>query len=215
MMIVIKKHLFCTSFAIFLLLCSNTLVKTTIAAKNSKKNKKSSNSSNSLSAKSLGVQTGQNCRLERERAFPSPSPLEWKYKLFLNKVSDTTVFSERPTRVAKVLSTQIFVDNFDKLFLTSVPNTAVTFASKDVDDENLTGPLIVLFKNPSTVDDGISYDLDQSFEQAKVLSLNSFFNEGSIEVDKTMTVFLGSCSLFIDGWWSSLATALEGSDSSD
>ena len=97
-----------------------------------------------------------------------------------------------------MFSTQSFVDNFDKLFCTSVPNTAVTFASKDVDDEILTGPLIVVFKNPSTVDDGISYDLDQSFAQAKVLSLNTFFNEGSIEVDNKMTVFLGDCSLFID-----------------
>jgi len=204
MMIGIKKHLLCTSFAIFLLLCSNTLVNTTLAATYSKKKnkyKKSSNSGNSVLVKSLAVQTGQNCRLERERVFPSPSPLEFNYKLFLNKVSDTTMFSERPTRVAEVFSTRSFVDNFDKVFRTSVPNTAVTFASKDVDDENPTGPLIVKFKNPSTVDDGISYDLDQSFEQAKVLSLNSFFNEGSIEADNKMTVFLGDCSLFIDSFW--------------
>ena len=198
MMIVITNHMFCTSFAIFLLLCSNTLVSTTIASKNSKKNKKSSNSGNSDFVKYLAVQTGQNCRLERERLFPSPSPLEWKYKLFLHKVSDTTFFSERPTRKAEVISTQSFVDNFDKLFRTSDPYTAVTFDSKDIENENLTGPLIVVFNNPSTVDDGISYDLDQSLEQAKVLSLNSFFNEGSIEMDKKMKVSIGSCSLFID-----------------
>jgi len=195
MKIVLKTYFF-SNPATFILWF---FVSTTFGAKNSKKKKSSSSWS---SVEYLFVQTGQNCGLQRERLFPSSSPSEWNYRLILNKVSDTSFFSERPTRKAGVVSTQSFVEDFDNWFRTSVPNAAVTFVSKDGDVGNLTGPLIVEFSIPSNFDGGtsISYNLKQSFDQAKVLSLNSFFYEESMEVDKTMTVFFENCSMFIDSY---------------
>mmetsp|Transcript_38976 Transcript_38976/g.42223 ORF Transcript_38976/g.42223 Transcript_38976/m.42223 type:complete len:228 (-) Transcript_38976:82-765(-) len=199
MKIVLKTYFFRNPATFILWFCFNTLVSTTFGAKHSKKKKSSSSRS---FVEYLFVQTGQNCGLQRERLFPSSSssPSEWNYRLILNKVSDTTFFSERPNRKAGVVSTQSFVEDFDNWFRTSVPNAAVTFVSKDGDVGNLTGPLIVEFSIPSNFDGGtsISYNLKQSFDQAKVLSLNSFFYEESTEVDKTMTVFFENCSMFID-----------------
>ena len=85
---------------------------------------------------------------------------------------------------------QEFVNSFEKIFATSNPNTAITFTA---DDNNNTGPLIVVLSRPKiagTSSDGstvmIEYTMTQSASQGEVALIEQFLEMS------------GSCSIFIN-----------------
>ena len=109
---------------------------------------------------------------------------------------DMVAFTERPQRLASNVATHKFVKSFEKLFASSQPNAAITFADNH-------GPLIVVLSQPkiekrtttsllgeeegdSTTDFVIEYAMEQSESQSAVVSMEQFLDMS------------GSCSIFID-----------------
>jgi len=91
------------------------------------------------------------------------------------------------------------VDSFSDRFESSAPNAAVTFVAEDT--SKFEGPLVsVLLGAAETGDDGaVTYDVFQSEDQEKILSLDSFFTEGGEEDDgSASSTNFNSCSMFID-----------------
>ena len=97
------------------------------------------------------------------------------------------------------MSTQVFVDKFDKVFKSSSPNVAITFAgnqepsSSSSSSASLDRPLIVILSEPSinggldgssTLD--VEYTIKQSESQSAVATIEQFLDAS------------GSCSIFID-----------------
>ena len=83
------------------------------------------------------------------------------------------------------------MNSFEKIFATSNPNTAITFTA---DDNNNTGPLIVVLSRPKIAGksqdgstDMIKYVMTQSESQVEVISMKQFFEISG-----------GPCFLFID-----------------
>ena len=133
----------------------------------------------------LLVQVGRDCSITTHAA-------SGDYRLRATIGNETVVFSERPVRTAGTIATQNFVEQFDKLFETSAPNAAVTFA-RDTEQEqhaaaDSTGPLIVVLSRPSMIGSSIiEYTLTQSKSQGAVVSITQFIDTSG-----------GSCSIFID-----------------
>ena len=102
--------------------------------------------------------------------------------------NETILFSDRPTRMAKKTSTQAFVKNFDAMFVSSKPNTVISFANEEDD------PLIVVITKASILrtneEDGslvIEYDIEQLGSQSEVSSIEEFVGYDSQD-----------CSIFVD-----------------
>ena len=102
--------------------------------------------------------------------------------------NETILFSDRPTRMAKKTSTQAFVKNFDAMFVSSKPNTVISFANEEDD------PLIVVITKASILrtneEDGslvIEYDIEQLGSQSEVSSIEEF-----VGYDRQ------DCSIFVD-----------------
>lgn len=132
----------------------------------------------------LWIQTGEECRLDRKGRS--------KYQLISDVGDNTFMFTDRPARFETVVSTDSFVDDFNKIFESSDPNVGVTLVSKDTDE--FLDPLVVIASNPMMTDDGkVSYEIEQSDSQDVVNSLESYFEQG---VDSAS---FKDCSLFIDG----------------
>ena len=136
----------------------------------------------------------------RELAVQGPAP-EWTiarqtstsgmytWVLSARVGTETVLFSERPVRTARTVSTQKFVDKFPDIFDTSNPNAAITFTSTTATADNNNGPLIVELTGARVLGDFgdfIEYTMTQSESQAAVAPIDQF-----LEIS-------GSCSIFID-----------------
>jgi len=130
----------------------------------------------------LLVQTGRDCSITTHAA-------SGDYRLRATKGGTATVvFSERPVQTAGIIATKNFVENFDKLFNTSAPNAAITFARDTEDAVDTTGPLIVELSQPRIIGSSIiEYTLIQSKSQGAVASIAQFIDMSGV-----------SCSIFID-----------------
>ena len=72
-------------------------------------------------------------------------------------------------RTASTIATQTFVERFPGNFVTSNPNSAITFSGDNG------GPLIVVLSHPRMVSSSIiEYTMTQSESQAKVASIDQF-----------------------------------------
>ena len=131
----------------------------------------------------------------RELAVQGPAP-EWTISRTINSSTGnwtlsarvgtkTVLFSERPVRTARTVSTQEFVDKFPDIFATSNPNAAVTFTSTTASADN-NRPLIVELTGARYGGGVIEYNMTQSESQAEVVSIGQFLEMS------------GSCSIFID-----------------
>ena len=121
------------------------------------------------------------------------------YTLRATLKNETVLFLERPNRGAAVVSTQKFVNNFEKVFESSSPNVAITFTgdkapSSSSSSSALEGPLIVVLSRPSIIgglDESstldVEYTMEQSASQSTVATIEQFLDAS------------GSCSIFIDG----------------
>ena len=167
----------------------------TAAAAKSTKNSKNNGLHSQPAASSssaLGIQDGHVCsiKLKRQRT----------YTLRATLGNETVLFLERPNRGAAKVSTQVFVDKFDKVFTSSSPNVAITFAgdkepssSSSSSSASLDRPLIVILSKPSIIGglDGsstldVEYTIKQSESQSAVATIEQFLDAS------------GSCSIFID-----------------
>ena len=120
------------------------------------------------------------------------------YTLRATLKNETVLFLERPNRGAAVVSTQKFVNNFEKVFESSSPNVAITFTgdkapSSSSSSSALEGPLIVVLSRPSIIgglDESstldVEYTMEQSASQSTVATIEQFLDAS------------GSCSVFID-----------------
>ena len=120
----------------------------------------------------LAVQTGQDCSISAQQASAGI------YTLRATVGQETILFSERP--------------EFEKLFITSYPNTAITFTGnkepKTAPSSNNNRPLIVQLSQPCMVGSSsiIEYTMTQSKSQGEFASIEQFLETSS------------SCSIFID-----------------
>ena len=143
------------------------------------------------SSSALGIQDGRVCSIEKKA--------EGTYTLRATLGNETVLFLERPDRGAGTVSTQTFVDNFDKAFASSSPNVAITFtgnpepSSSSSSSSSMDGPLIAILSRPriiggldgsSTLD--VEYLMEQSESQSTVATIDQFLDAS------------GSCSIFID-----------------
>mmetsp|Transcript_19413 Transcript_19413/g.40153 ORF Transcript_19413/g.40153 Transcript_19413/m.40153 type:complete len:315 (-) Transcript_19413:306-1250(-) len=114
---------------------------------------------------------------------------------------ETWGFTDRPFQVESTQTTTAFFDTFDAKFGVNSeggsPNAAFTFVHEQ--DHVFNGPLVAVMIDASymTTDESTgevtyTYELAQSEEQASVLGLDSFFEDGGDGV------LFEDCSLFID-----------------
>ena len=137
------------------------------------------------SASVLAAQTGTVCLLRR-------SAETGLYSLDLHHIHPvTTLFEERPGRLAGTLPTANFTATFAATFGADLPNAAVTIMGGTGHQD--TAVLIVILSDPSmsVESGGITYTVAQSSSQAGVLSLDSFHEGQGTSSDN-------SCSIFID-----------------
>ena len=135
---------------------------------------------------------------------------------------DTWQFSDRPLQTETTIPTDYFMRGFDEVYFTEAtggaPNAAFTFIN--LDDDKFDGPLVSITIKSSRVDeddviiancdidnDGdqdffftdcitYTYELEQSKDQAGIISLESFF--GKDYQDDPDRVEYDDCSIFID-----------------
>ena len=147
----------------------------------------------------------------------------YRYYLTSSEFSkDTWEFSDRPLRTERTIPTDYFMRGFEKVIFTEAtggaPNAAFTFIN--LDDDKFDGPLVSIMIKASRIDeddvliddcdidnDGdqdffftdcitYSYELEQSKDQAGIISLESFF--GKDYQDDPDRVEYDDCSIFID-----------------
>ena len=137
---------------------------------------------------------------------------------------DTWQFSDRPLQTETTIPTDYFMRGFDEVYFTEAtggaPNAAFTFIN--LDDDKFDGPLVSITIKSSRVDeddviiancdidnDGdqdffftdcitYTYELEQSKDQAGIISLESFF--GKDYQDDPDRVEYDDCSIFIDSF---------------
>ena len=157
----------------------------TAPTKTTKKEKNASSQSSSTTASSLlAFQPAQECAIRKETTGGTTS-----YHLVGTVGRKATVlFSDRPTRVAKNVATETFVYNFDDTFVSSKPNTVVSFSNEEDD------PLIVVITEAKILrtnqEDGglvLEYDIEQLGSQSNVSSIEEF-----VGLDRQ------DCSIFVD-----------------
>ena len=157
----------------------------TAPTKVTKKEKNASSQSSSTSALSLlAFQPAQECAIRKETTGGTTS-----YHLVGTVGRKATVlFSDRPTRVAKNVATETFVYNFDDTFVSSKPNTVVSFSNEEDD------PLIVVITEASILRTNeedrslvLEYDIEQLGSQDEVSSIEEF-----VGLDRQ------DCSIFVD-----------------
>ena len=129
----------------------------------------------------LFVQMADECTLLKE---------EGTYLLESSKFhSDTEWFTDRPFTYEKTQSTEEWFDNFDELFddEKGMPNAALTI----VDDDTSKDVVVSVFAEAYKKGDGYGYKLEQSNEQASIMSLDDL-------LDGKDSVTFDHCSMFID-----------------
>ena len=135
----------------------------------------------------LAAQTGTDC-------FLTPTQVPGVYNLVVNNINPvTTLFEERPGRLAGTLPTANFTATFDATFGADPPNAAVTIMGGTGHHNNTV--FIVTLSGPSMFVEGggITYTIGQSSSQAGVLSLEAFYEQQGTSIDN-------SCSIFIDAF---------------
>jgi len=137
----------------------------------------------------LFIQTAPSCQVQRSTNGNGKT----SYKLLTDAISEVTyIFSDRPYRLEMTSSTSDFSDRWSEIFKTLNPNTAVTFVSED--NNQMVEPIVVVFSEPDYQGNGqLAYDIDQSPNQDKVLSIESIFDGSTSD-----SVSFESCSYFID-----------------
>ena len=128
----------------------------------------------------LFVQMADECTLLKE---------EGTYLLESSKFhGDTELFTDRPFQYEKTQSTDEWFDNFDELFddEKGMPNAALTIV-----DDTSKGVVVSVFAEAYTKGDGYGYKLEQSNEQASIMSLDDL-------MDGNDSVTFDHCSMFID-----------------
>ena len=161
-----------------------TTNKLTKKNKNALSSSQSSTSSTKVSL--LAFQPARGCTIRKETSTRGTTT---SYHLMGTVGRKATVlFSDRPARVAKNVATQTFVDNFDTTFVSSKPNTVISFTNKEDD------PLIVVITEARSVttneEDGslvLEYDIEQQGSQDEVSSIDQF-----VGLDHQ------HCSIFVD-----------------
>ena len=165
---------------------STAMTATTTNKRTKKEKNASSTSSTSSTAVSLlAFQPARGCTIRKETSTRGTT----SYHLVGTVGRKATVlFSDRPARVAKNVATQTFVNNFDTMFVSSKPNTVISFTNKEDD------PLIVVITRASILqtneEDGslvLEYDIEQQGSQDEVSSIDQF-----VGLDHQ------HCSIFVD-----------------
>ena len=154
----------------------------TAPTKVTKKEKNASSQSSTTSL--LAFQPAQECAIRKETTGGTTS----YYLVGTVGRKATVLFSDRPARVAKNVATEAFVDNFDATFVSSKPNTVVSFANEEDD------PLIVVITEASIFRTNeedkslvLEYDIEQLGSQSNVSSIEEF-----VGLDRQ------DCSIFVD-----------------
>lgn len=144
---------------------------------------------------SMFVQMGEGCSIKKIN--------ETAYQLYVKFMNvDTWVFTDRPVKHEETKSTEDFINDFKDTFGNVYPNAAVTF-DDDTIDSGTDVPLVSFFLDAAALllqDEDIFdanipivYTVEQSDEQAKFASLESYMKEG-----EDTSAEYRSCSLFVD-----------------
>ena len=160
----------------------------TAPTKVTKKEKNASSSSSSSTALSLlAFQPARGCTIRKETTSTRGTNTSYHLVGTVGRKA-TVLFSDRPARVAKNVATEAFVDNFDATFVSSKPNTVVSFANEEDD------PLIVVITEASIFRTNeedkslvLEYDIEQLGSQSNVSSIEEF-----VGLDRQ------DCSIFVD-----------------
>ena len=174
-------------------------------------------------AKSCTLHREENINDADANADADANNKSYRYYLTSSEFSkDTWEFSDRPLRTERTIPTDYFMRGFEEVIFTEAtggaPNAAFTFIN--LDDDKFDGPLVSIMIKASRIDeddvivdncdidnDGdqdffftdcitYTYELEQSKDQAGIISLESFF--GKDYQDDPNRVEYDDCSIFID-----------------